>query len=71
KPVAMVRSKDQMKQFQKDGIETVLGDLEKDVSHAVKDIDKVIFAAGSGGKNVIGVDQDGAKRLIDASKNAN
>lgn len=71
KPVAMVRSKDQMKQFQKDGIDTVLGDLEKDVSHAVKDIDKVIFAAGSGGKNVIGVDQDGAKRLIDASKDAN
>lgn len=71
KPVAMVRKKEQMAQFEKDGIETVLGDLEKDVSHTVKNIDKVIFAAGSGGKNVIGVDQEGAKRLIDSSKNAN
>ncbi len=71
KPVAMVRSEDQKAQFEKDGVQTVLGDLEKDVSHAVKNIDKVIFAAGSGGKNVIGVDQDGAKRLIDSSKNAN
>ncbi len=71
KPVAMVRKKEEMAQFENDGIETVLADLEKDVSHAVKNIDKVIFAAGSGGKNVIGVDQEGAKRLIDSSKNAN
>jgi uncharacterized protein YbjT (DUF2867 family) len=71
KPVAMVRKKEEMTQFENDGIEAVLADLENDVSHAVKNIDKVVFAAGSGGKNVIGVDQDGAKRLIDASKNAN
>lgn len=71
KPIAMVRSKDQVHQFEKNGIQTVLGDLEKDVSHALKNIDKVIFAAGSGGKNVIGVDQEGAKRLIDSSKKAN
>jgi uncharacterized protein YbjT (DUF2867 family) len=71
KPVAMVRKKQDVTQFENDGIETVLADLENDVSHALKNIDKVIFAAGSGGKNVIGVDQDGAKRLIDASKNAN
>jgi len=30
-------------------------------------IDKVIFAAGSGGKNVKKVDQEGAKRLVDAA----
>lgn len=71
KPVAMVRKKEDLAQFENNGIETVLADLEKDVSHAVKNIDKVIFAAGSGGKNVIGVDQEGAKRLIDSSKNAN
>lgn len=71
KPVAMVRKKEEMAQFENNGIETVLADLEKDVSHAVKNIDKVIFAAGSGGKNVIGVDQEGAKRLIDSSKIAN
>ena len=71
KPVAMVRKKEQMAQFETEGISTVLGDLEQDVSHAFKNIDKVIFAAGSGGKNVIGVDQEGAKRLIDASKHSN
>ena len=71
KPVALVRKKEQMTQFEQEGIETVLGDLEKDSSHALKNIDKVIFAAGSGGKNVIGVDQDGAKRLIDLSKSHN
>lgn len=70
KPVAMVRKKDQIEQFESQGIETVLADLENDVSHAVANIDKVIFAAGSGGKNVVGVDQNGAKRLIDAAKNA-
>lgn len=71
KPVAMVRKKEQMDQFENKGISTVLGDLEQDVSHAFKNIDKVIFAAGSGGKNVIGVDQEGAKRLIDTAKNSN
>ncbi len=69
KPIAMVRKKEQMTHFEKKGIDTVLGDLEQDISHAIKNIDKVIFAAGSGGKNVIGVDQDGAKRLIDGAKN--
>lgn len=71
KPIAMVRKKEQMAQFEDKGIASVLGDLEEDTSHALEDIDKVIFAAGSGGKNVIGVDQEGAKRLIDSAKNAN
>jgi len=70
RPIAMVRKEDQKEQFEKDGVTTVLADLEKDVSHAFSDIDKVIFAAGSKGKNIIGVDQEGAKRLTDASKNA-
>lgn len=69
-PVAMVRKEEQKEQFEKDNITTVLGDLEKDVSHTVANIDKVIFAAGSGGKKVIAVDQEGAKNLIDASKKA-
>jgi uncharacterized protein YbjT (DUF2867 family) len=34
----------------------------------VKNADKVIFAAGSNGKNVTDVDQEGAKRMIDATK---
>ncbi len=70
-PVAMVRKEEQLAQFKKKGIDTVLGDLEEDLTHTVKNIDKVIFAAGSGGKKVVAVDQEGAKSLIDASKKAN
>ncbi len=69
-PIAMVRKQDQKDDFEKQGISTVLADLEKDVSHAVKNADKVIFAAGSGGKNVIGVDQEGAKSLTNAAREA-
>ena len=69
-PVAMVRKEEQKLHFENEGIDTVLADLEKDVSHAVKNIDKIIFAAGSGGENVVAVDQEGAKRLIDAAKSA-
>ncbi|WP_179346522.1 SDR family oxidoreductase [Winogradskyella ursingii] len=70
-PVAMVRNEDQIKQFKDDGIDVVLGDLQKDLAHVVKNTDKIIFAAGSGGKQVVEVDQEGAKRLIDVSKMAN
>lgn len=35
------------------------------------DIDKVIFAAGSGGKKVKEVDEEGAKKLIEASEKEN
>lgn len=68
RPVAMVRKQEQIKDFEVQGIDTVLADLEDDVSHTTKGIDKVIFAAGSGGKNVVEVDQKGAQKLIDASK---
>lgn len=67
-PVAMIRKEEQKSQFETKGIETVLGDLAKDVSNTTKGIHKVIFAAGSGGKNVHDIDQEGAKKLIDASK---
>ncbi|MDC6388496.1 SDR family oxidoreductase [Maribacter sp. PR1] len=70
-PVAMVRKKEQLAQFENDGIDTVLGDLEEDLTHTVKNIDKVVFAAGSGGKKVVAVDQEGAKSLMDVSKKAN
>ncbi|MBU2929606.1 SDR family oxidoreductase [Winogradskyella psychrotolerans] len=70
-PIAMVRKEDQQKQFTDDGVETVLADLTEDLTHAVKGVDKVIFAAGSGGKNVVEVDQEGAKRLIAVSKMGN
>ncbi|MEJ1223435.1 SDR family oxidoreductase [Sediminicola sp. 1XM1-17] len=70
RPIAMVRKKDQMEQFESMGVKTILGDLEKDLVHTMDDIDKVIFAAGSGGKKVVEVDQEGAKRLIDVAKMA-
>ncbi len=57
-PIAMVRKKEQIEQFKREGVDTVLGDLEQDISHALNGIDKVIFAAGSGGKKVIEVDQE-------------
>jgi len=69
-PIAMVRKTAQINYFEQKGVKTVLGDLEKDLAHTVKGIDKVIFAAGSGGKNVIDIDQEGAKKLVDVSENA-
>lgn len=69
-PIAMIRKQDQKDHFEKQDVSTVLADLEEDLSHAMKNADKVIFAAGSKGKNIIGVDQEGAKRLIDAAKEA-
>jgi len=68
--IAMVRKQDQKDHFEKQGVSAVLADLEEDLSQAVKNTDKVIFAAGSKGKNIIDVDQEGAKRLIDAAKAA-
>ncbi|AQS93294.1 NAD-dependent dehydratase [Polaribacter sp. BM10] len=66
-PIAMVRKEEQKKQFEDKNIKTVLADLEEDVSFTTRNIDKVIFAAGSGGKKVVEVDQEGAKRMIDAA----
>lgn len=71
KPLAMVRNENQVDFFSRQNVDSVVADLEKDLSHAVKNIDKVIFAAGSGGEKVVEVDQEGAKRLIDASKKGN
>lgn len=68
-PVAMIRKKDQETYFKEKNVSVVLADLQdKDLSNAVANINKVIFAAGSKGKNVIGVDQDGAINLIKATK---
>jgi uncharacterized protein YbjT (DUF2867 family) len=67
-PIAMVRREDQIPQFKDREIHTVLADLEKDVNHAFENIDKVVFAAGSKGKNVKAVDENGAKKMVSASK---
>ncbi|MEX2514282.1 MAG: SDR family oxidoreductase [Cyclobacteriaceae bacterium] len=68
-PVAMVRDEKQVPFFEKEGIETVIGDLEKDFDHAFEGIDKVIFAAGSGPKTgkekTLAVDKKGAIKTIE------
>jgi uncharacterized protein YbjT (DUF2867 family) len=68
RPIAMVRKQDQKDYFEKNNVSTIVADLEEDLSYAVKNVHKVIFAAGSKGKNVLGVDQEGAKQLTDAAK---
>tara|TARA_R110002020_G_scaffold85914_6_gene211847 strand:- start:2300 stop:2953 length:654 start_codon:yes stop_codon:yes gene_type:complete len=74
-PVAMVRKAEQQQYFKDRNVETVLGDLENDLSHVVNGVDKVVFAAGSGGntpaEKTTQVDQEGAKKLIDVAKKAN
>jgi len=73
-PIAMVRKEEQEAYFKGNNIETILADLEGDITPAFETknaIDKVIFAAGSGGKKVVEVDQDGAKKLIEASNKNN
>ncbi|NKI27982.1 SDR family oxidoreductase [Arenibacter sp. 6A1] len=70
RPIAMVRTQEQKDHFENEKVATVLADLKEDLSDAVKNADKVIFAAGSKGKHVIAVDQEGAKRLTDAAKHA-
>ncbi len=70
RPIAMVRKQEQKDHFEKENVSTVLADLEEDLAHAMKNVDKVIFAAGSKGKNLKGVDQEGAKSLTDTAKDA-
>ncbi|WP_027419669.1 SDR family oxidoreductase [Crocinitomix catalasitica] len=67
-PIAMVRTKEQNNRFEKDNVATVMADLTANLTEAVMDADKVIFAAGSKGKNVIAVDQEGAKKMTDAAQ---
>lgn len=73
-PVAMIRKEEQKEIFEDMDVKWVLANLEEDVDHALKGIDKVIFAAGSGGDTgedkTIAVDQEGAIRIIDAAKKA-
>ncbi|WP_121665930.1 SDR family oxidoreductase [Mesonia aquimarina] len=73
-PIAMIRKEEQQAQFDNQNVKTVLADLEGDLTEAVKGVDRVIFAAGSGGntsdQKTIDVDENGAINLIDRSKAA-
>lgn len=72
KPFAMIRKEVQKPFFENQGIETRIGDLEEDFSSAFEGMDKVIFAAGSGGhtsdEKTIEVDQKGAIRAIELAE---
>lgn len=71
-PVAMIRKEEQKEIFDDMDVETVMADLEEKVDQALIGIDKVVFAAGSGGSTgedkTISVDQEGAIKIIDAAK---
>ena len=75
KPVAMIRKEEQKQIFDDMEVESVIADLEGDIDHAFKGIDRVIFAAGSGSKTgpekTTAVDQEGAKKMVDAAKKHN
>ncbi|WP_226481538.1 SDR family oxidoreductase [Natrinema amylolyticum] len=67
---AMVREESQTDEMAALGGEPVVADLTDDVDHAVEGCDAIVFAAGSGGEDVYGVDRDGAINLIDAAGDA-
>ena len=73
-PRAMVRDPGQVTQFESQGIECVVADLESSIDHAFQGCDAVVFTAGSGGgtgadKTMI-VDLYGVLRSIEAAEAA-
>jgi uncharacterized protein YbjT (DUF2867 family) len=64
----MVREESQVSDIEELGAEAVVADLTGNVDHAVEGCDAVVFAAGSGGEDVWGVDRDGAIGLVDAAE---
>ena len=71
--VAMIRDEAQKPDLQAHGAETVIADLEGDISHAfANNPEVVIFTAGSGGhtgqEKTRSVDLQGAKKSIDEAK---
>lgn len=68
----MVRDEAQVTEVEALGVDPVVADLtrEDEVREAVEDCDAAVFAAGSGGDDVWGVDRDGAVNLVDACEDA-
>ena len=74
---AMIRKEEQASYFKELGADTAIVDLEgeiDDIAEAAKDVDAVVFTAGSGPKTgkdkTIMVDLDGAVKTIEATKKA-
>lgn len=75
-PVAAVRKEEQKNQFESEGVESVIANLEDSIdvlSKAVKGVDAVVFTAGSGGHTgadkTMMIDLDGAVKTMEAAKN--
>ncbi|HLR63379.1 MAG TPA: SDR family oxidoreductase [Lentibacillus sp.] len=75
---AMIRNREQASFFENLGAETVVVDLEEGadaIAKAAKNVDAVVFTAGSGGHTgkdkTIMVDLDGAVKTVEAAKSAN
>lgn len=71
-PVAMIRDKNQTEEMEALGGEVVVADLEEDFSHALENVDAIVFTAGSGGhtgsdKTEL-VDRLGAIKMIEAAE---
>lgn len=64
----MIRDDAHVTAIEERGAEAVVADLTEDVTHAVRGCDAIIFAAGSGGEDVWGVDRDGAISLIETAE---
>ena len=64
----MVRDDEQTTDVEELGAEPVLADLTEDVTRAVQGCDAVVFAAGSGGDDVEGVDRDGAINIVETAE---
>lgn len=71
-PIAMIRDEKQKEKFDGMKVKSVKGDLEGDIDDAIKSVDYVVFAAGSGPSTgtdkTYAVDRDGAIKSIDKSK---
>lgn len=63
----LIRQSSQADQLTEFGTELVVGDLENFDASLATGFDAIIFVAGSGGKNVQGVDYQGLVNVVDAA----
>tara|TARA_R110000868_G_scaffold8205_3_gene42549 strand:- start:141314 stop:142009 length:696 start_codon:yes stop_codon:yes gene_type:complete len=63
----LIRDTAQTEQITQFDADTLIGDLSQNVTNVPKGFDAIIFVAGSGGKDVQGVDYQGLANLVDAA----